>query len=511
MTGGILDLSKGPLPSDLLAEICIVGSGSAGATAAWDLAKAGREVVVLEEGGDFTGLALTQRDGAMYDQLYMERGGRSTSDLSISVMQGRVLGGGGVINVCDVVPISDPVLRHWQSRFGLNDFAPEALEPYRQRALEDLSANLPEEKEQNRNNQILRQGTEALGWAGSTMLHNRVGCVGIGSCLVGCPLDKKRNPRFVAVPGAVDAGARFLLRARAKKILNAGSDTKTVEVAVLDSKGYHETGSFHVRAKAVVLAANAIASTELLLRSGIGNEHVGRHVSLQPQLPVTAYFPDEEVRFFRGIPQSYAVTEFEEHENPEHGWWGFRIEAIGGTPGIVASLVPLVGEEGKEQMRHYSRFAASLGLLPDEPVGRIEVERSGRLRVHYTLTEEWKGRARKLAKAAARIYLAAGAREVLFPVIPPLIVHSERELDLLDSMTLQATSAPLLSAHQQGGVRMSPSPAHGAADPQSQVYGTRGVYVFDSGGYPSSASSHTMTPIIALAHYFSDQLQRRLS
>ena len=89
MTGAILDASKEAVPDELTVEICIIGSGCGGGTAAWDLAKAGREVLVLEEGADYTGTKLTQRDGAMYDQLYMDRGGRSTTDLSISVLQGR--------------------------------------------------------------------------------------------------------------------------------------------------------------------------------------------------------------------------------------------------------------------------------------------------------------------------------------------------------------------------------------------------------------------------------------
>ncbi|MDH4281910.1 MAG: FAD-dependent oxidoreductase, partial [Myxococcales bacterium] len=76
MTGGITDLSKTAAPEAITAEICVIGSGCGGATAARLLAEAGHEVVVLEEGRDATGAELTQRDAAMYDQLYMDRGGR---------------------------------------------------------------------------------------------------------------------------------------------------------------------------------------------------------------------------------------------------------------------------------------------------------------------------------------------------------------------------------------------------------------------------------------------------
>ncbi|MBW2720550.1 MAG: NAD(P)/FAD-dependent oxidoreductase, partial [Deltaproteobacteria bacterium] len=93
MTEGITDLSRQPLPEVITTEICVIGSGCGGATAARLLAEAGHEVVVLEEGRDVAGSERTQRDRAMHDQLYMDRGGRASHDLSISVLQGRVLGG----------------------------------------------------------------------------------------------------------------------------------------------------------------------------------------------------------------------------------------------------------------------------------------------------------------------------------------------------------------------------------------------------------------------------------
>jgi len=501
----ITDLSLSAPPPALSVDICIVGSGSGGATAAWELAKAGREVVVLEEGGDFTGAQLNERESQMYDQLYMDRGGRATRDRGIAVMQGRVLGGGGVINACDVVPIPDGVLRHWQKRHGLSEFGPAAITPYRDAALADLAASLPDEAQVNRNNRILRDGAAALGWRGEIMHHNRVGCAGVGVCLIGCPVNAKRNPRVVAIPNAIAAGARFFTRARVVRIEAAGSEQKLLRVRRLDTKGYHEGEELQIRAKVVILAANAINSAQLLLRSGIGNGHVGRNLSLQPQLPVSALF-DEEVRSFRGIPQTYAVTEFEDLDNDEHGWWGFRIESIGGTPGIVAGNLSSYGDAGKRLMQSYARTASALLLTPDEPSGSLRVEDSGRLYIDYTLTAEQITRFRRAAQAAARLYLEAGAREVVVPTTPAISIRSQRDLSRLDGLDLRPASAPLISAHQQGTVRFAANERDGGADPSGRVYGTRDVYVFDSSGFPSSASSHTMTPILTISRYLAQRL-----
>jgi choline dehydrogenase-like flavoprotein len=509
MTGAITDLSKQAPPEAITTEICIIGSGSGGATAARLLAEAGREVVVLEEGGDFVGPELTQRDGAMYDQLYMDRGGRASHDLSVSVLQGRVLGGGGVINTCDVVPSPEGVLHHWATKYGLEDFAPERFGRFKDDALGDLSASRIPESLVNTANNKLRQGAEALGLRGEVMLHNRVGCRGLGTCLIGCPINAKRSPRMVALPKAMEAGARIFTRARAVKIGKANEDLKEVMVRTLDPAGYHEQSTLKVRAKVVIVAANAIGSAQLLLRSGIGNEHVGRNLTLQPQFPIVGFF-EERIAAFDGVPQSYAITEFEEEDNAEFGLWGYRIEAIMGTPGLVSSLLPFSGVPGMEGMARYDRMAASLLLVPDAPSGTVEVARDGRLTIGYEQREDHRQRLRHAVENAAKVYLEAGAREVLVPTQPALTIRSARAAKRAQQLTFAPATAPLISAHQQGTVRFAASERDGGADLNGQVYGTRNVYVFDSSGFPTSASSHTMTAIIASSRMLTTKLLTRI-
>jgi choline dehydrogenase-like flavoprotein len=509
MTEAVTDLSKQAPPEAITAEICVIGSGCGGATAARLLAEAGHDVVVLEEGRDLIGPERTQRDRAMYDQLYMDRGGRATHDLSVTILQGRVLGGGGVVNTCDVVPIPEGVLQHWATKYGLEDFAPERFKRFADDALGDLSASQIPESLVNTANNRLRQGAEALGLRGEVMMHNRVGCRGLGTCMLGCPVHAKRNPRMVALPKAIEAGARIYTRTRAVKIDKANQELKEITVRTLDPGGYREQSELKVRAKIVIVAANAIASAQLLLRSGVGNAHVGKNLILQPQLAIIGMF-DERIAAFDGVPQSYAVTEFEEEDNAEFGLWGYRIEGIMGTPGIVSTMLPFSGVAGMENMTKYDRMAPSLLLVPDAPSGQVEVARDGRLTIRYEQRDDHRERLRQAVESAAKVYLEAGAREVLVPTAPPLFIRSTQEAKKGQELTFAPATAPMISAHQQGTVRFAASEHNGGADLNGQVYGTRDVYVFDSSGYPTSAASHTMTPIIATSRMLTTKLLTRI-
>ena len=87
----------------------------------------------------------------------------------------------------------------------------------------------------------------------------------------------------------------------------------------------------------------------------VGTQHDGRQ-------RITNWFVGKDGS--DAVSTEEAVTEFE-HLHPAMGLWGFRIEAIMGTPGIVATLVPFVGHRGKTVMTRYAHLAASLLHEPD--------------------------------------------------------------------------------------------------------------------------------------------------
>jgi choline dehydrogenase-like flavoprotein len=82
-----------------LADVVVVGSGAGGAVVARELAARGKDVVLVEEGGFFTGKDFTGNPRQMIDLLYRNRGitgalGRP----AIPIPLGRCVGGTTTIN-----------------------------------------------------------------------------------------------------------------------------------------------------------------------------------------------------------------------------------------------------------------------------------------------------------------------------------------------------------------------------------------------------------------------------
>jgi len=96
---------------------------------------------------------------------------------------------------------------------------------------------------------------------------------------------------------AQDAGARFYVETRAERVLVQAGSAVGVEAR---TKGGQRAS---VRCQNVVTACGAIHTPALLLRSGLRNEHIGRHLHLHPVSNVTGIFP-EEIRPWEGTMQA---------------------------------------------------------------------------------------------------------------------------------------------------------------------------------------------------------------
>jgi choline dehydrogenase-like flavoprotein len=496
-------------PDDIMSDVnrscdvCIIGAGSGGSVMAWEMARAGLSVIVLEDGGYHRGADYNQREADMFGENY---NARATKDRAISVMQGRGVGGGSTINVCDCVRIHDAVLAHWATKYGVVDMTPEIMAPYFEKAERMLSVNRISEAQINENNALIRKGADALGYAGERFNNNRVGCVGCGYCLLGCAYDAKRAGHTVYVPQAVAAGADVYTYARAESITVKDGRASLVTGSLMNRKTNQPKGAVSIEAKLVVLGANTINTPQILLNSKIANSsgQVGKNLSLQPQSAVFAIF-DETVKGYRGIPQAYAVTQFEE-ATEEAGLSGFRIEGIFGSPGIAAAQLPGFGMGTKELMTFYPHFTGVLVLVPDRPSGEVSVNRYGRPVISYTFTDDYKGRLMAGIKEAGKVFFAAGAKKVMLAYTEPTILDDPAGLDIVDTKGIEPASISLISAHQYGTCRMGEDPKTSVVNSYGKSHDVANLFIVDASTNPTSSSTHNMIPIMAMAHRTADYI-----
>lgn len=488
----------------------VVGSGAGGAVVAHALATAGVETVVVEEGGHFLGRDMTQRDEEMLPALYRNAGQQSTRDGLVNVLQGSCYGGSTVINAADCEPTPAPVYEHWRHRHGLALDAGELAES-QARVFAMLGVRPIEAGQVNRNNALPMQGARALGWRTGTFLHNREGCVGSGYCMIGCAYDAKKGAHLNYLPRAVEAGADVYTDVRIERIVPRTGGGFLASGFVVERGPRTPRLSFEVQAERVVLAAGAVHSPAILDASGLARDlpALGRNVSLQPQLPVAALFGDDlDVVAWRGIPQSTYCDEFDAH-TAEQGLGGFRFEPLSVGIAQLASNLGGFGAEHKALMAKLRHAAMALLLVPDAPSGSLawtRGERGFEASIEYVPTAEWTQRLRRGLRAVAEAYFEAGAHEVrtASDVFEPL--RDRSDLGRTDSFPIRSGVTRLISAHVQGSCRMGTDPRASVVDLEHRVHGVPGLYVVDASVFPTSASTHTMIPVMT----FADRAARRM-
>src|SRR5580692_6468341 len=126
---------------ELSCEVCIVGSGAGGGTAAAVLAAAGKNVIVLEAGSYYDDADFDGAELGGFQRLYLEGGFAATEDQSVGLLAGECLGGGTVINYCTSFRTPDDVRAEWAAA-GVPWFTSEEYTSSLDAVCRRLSVNL---------------------------------------------------------------------------------------------------------------------------------------------------------------------------------------------------------------------------------------------------------------------------------------------------------------------------------------------------------------------------------
>jgi choline dehydrogenase-like flavoprotein len=492
----------------LTAEVCVIGSGAGGAVVAKELAEAGRDVVVLEQGGHYTKEDFTQREDEMMPLLYEEMGQRMTTDKSILILQGRNVGGSTVHNLCYCFRTPEPILEKWKREDGLRDMSYADMVPSFERVERMLKVKQILPHEVNKLNDKIRQGCEKLGYHGFVTNHNRENCTQSGFCLLGCPFDAKQSMLVTYVPAAEKAGARIYANCPVDRIVAEAGRARRVEGGVVDEFGRRKH-SLTVTAEVIVLSAGAINSPQILLRSGIANssDQVGRNLHLHPSVLLSGIY-DEDIYGYRGIPQSYYVDEFIDLENDPDS--GYILMPVYGFPVMSASQIPGFGRQHFEVMRNFHRMVGILVLMHDQSSGRVQVDDNGKPAISYEVNPHERALLVEGMKHCAEILFAGGAKKVLAPYTKPLWLEPGDSLDVFDQRGVRPHEIVIASTHPQSTCKMGKDRRRSVINSYCQSHDLENLFVCDMSVFPTSlgAPPQISTASIAdrAAHYIAETL-----
>lgn len=497
----------------ITADVCVVGTGAGGAAAAARLAERGLDVVMLEEGGYWTATDFTEDEAALTPRLYADAGARATDDLSLSILQGRCVGGGTTVNWMLMLRTPDRVLEEWASDHGAEALRPARMAPVFERVEDELHARPVPHDAHSPSNRIILDGARELGWRARVAKVNARNCVRAGFCGIGCRYGAKQSALVTYVPRALACGARLYSDVRADRVevVERGGDAplKRVQATVLDGESGRPRGELTVEAPLVVLAAGAVGTPTILRRSGLGGRGVGRYLRVHPTTAVVGRY-DREMYGSAGIPQSAVCDEFLDRG----GGYGFWIECPGFLPALAAVGVPGFGEPHAEVMSDYRRLAALIVLVRDgadrdRSQGSVTVDRRGRRRIRYRMGRTERSTLADGIAAAARLHLVAGAREAITLHSPRETIRSRAELDAPARRSVRPNRVGLFSAHVNGTCRLGTDPDTSGCAPDGQVHGAPGVYVMDGSLLPTAPGVNPQETIMAVSTVLAEWLAAR--
>lgn len=481
-------------------QVVVVGSGAGGGVVAGEMAKAGKDVIVVEKGGYYSESDFSQKEAEMIGATYEKSGLLSSKSGSITIFAGSCLGGGTTINWAGTLKTPDYVLQEWAEEHQNPHFLTGAYKQCLDDAAEAISANT-DTVPLNRQNQILWEGSTKLGQHVKKIPQNIVAPAGANELAYGysCFGDQygyKQSMLNTCLRQAAARNARFLVNTEVQQVLVEGGKATGVLAVQTDSNG--QKHQVKIMAEKVVVAAGSIHTPALLKRSGLQHPQIGRNLHLHPVISASGIY-SEEVDCWWGGMMTVANDQF----TCLDGNYGFKLETPPAHSGLIGFSLPWTsGKAHKELMLQARHLSNIIILTRDKFGGTVKTDLRGQPVVHYNIHPYDLNHLVKGLEEAIRIHQAAGANFSLVPHHTLPIIRTGDGTDLqktINSLKWKPNMFPMFSAHQMGTCRTGGNRETHPLAPNGETWEVKNLYVADGSAFPNASGANPMLSIEAMA------------
>ncbi|NKF49528.1 GMC family oxidoreductase [Shewanella sp. WXL01] len=496
------------------ADVVIVGTGAGGGTAAEILTEAGLKVIMIEAGGLKSSRHFDMEERTAYPNMYQQAAAMKTSDKGIGIFQGRTVGGSTTINWTTSIRTPKQALDFWQQTNDVKGLDAESLKPWFEKMEQRLTIQewtYPP----NKNNAVLRDGCEKLGWEYTVIKRNVRGCWNTGYCGVGCPVNAKQSMLVTTIPAALEHGATLISRAKVIELNHQGD-----KVTGLVAQGQNEYGKptqtkLSFRAKHYILSAGAIHTPTILMRAQTPDPYqlLGR-TFLHPSLLSGALF-EEQVNAHSGAPQAIYSDEFVWRDGAT-GNLGYKLESAPVHPILISSKTIGYGQSHAKLMENFNRIQVLVALVRDgfneqSPGGQVRLTEHG-FSLDYPLTQAFWDTARRAYLSMAELQFAAGAKQVLPMSDGQLFAPSWQQAKAnIESMDIALLKTIVASAHVMGGCPMGEDKTKSMIASDGSSHYLENLSVFDGSMFPTSLGANPQLSIYGIVAKNATALAQRLT
>jgi choline dehydrogenase-like flavoprotein len=489
------------------ADVVIIGSGAAGASAARVLTEAGADVVLLEEGPHVPTSELRGDMYTTFKRIWRDMGMQMARGRSfLPILQGSCVGGTTAINGAIVHRLPGAIHRDWLNVPGVEELLTEqALQRVYDRLDQELYVDTAPEEVLGGNSKLMRAATRTLGLQGNKIRRNVRSCRGSSRCNQGCPTAARQSMNVSYVPRAIAAGARLYATCRAQRLILDRGRAAGVEGRFIDRRGRRTGPPLRVRARAVVVAASAIQTPLFLQENRIGRASglVGRGLQAHPATAVVGRF-DRPVELWFGATQGYESMQFWDDR--------MKLETVAMPLELTAARLPDLGAGLMQGLAGFGHLAIWGVEIRARARGRVRRGLLGGAAIDYDITDEDVHTFKLAIKRLTEMMFAAGAREVYPGVhgLPDRICRVE-EIEPIFDLPADPRLLHAIAAHLFGTARMGRDPRASVVGPELEAHELPGLYVFDSSVFPSNIGVNPQQTICAVSWLAAERLADRLA